>query len=67
MKEVVKAETKSEGISLAQEDISDDEHLSFFTDGTINLVIQLKDVLATSIAQGWQIFDDRSVTKLSVG
>lgn len=66
MKEVkgVKPETKSEGIPLAPEDISEDEQLSFSTDDTINLVVQLEDVLATSIAQGWQIFDERSVTKL---
>ena len=67
LKEVVKGikpETKSDGISLPQEDISVDEQLSFSTDDTINLVIQLEDVLATSIAQGWQIFDQRLVVEL---
>jgi hypothetical protein len=57
----MKPEVKLEGISLSQEDASDDEQQSFSPDDTINLVIQLEDVLATSIAQGWQIFDERLV------
>lgn len=54
----IKLETKADAISQTQEDASDDEHRPFSTDDTINLVIQLEDVLSTSIAQGWQIFDE---------
>jgi len=43
----------------AQLDDSDDEQdTNFSTDETIDLMLQLKDVLTMSIAQGWQIFDD---------
>ena len=67
LKEVIKGlkpETKAEEI-LSQEDPPDDEQRSFSTDDTIDLVIQLEDVLATSIAQGWQIFEERLVIKVS--
>jgi len=60
LKETVKG-IQLETVSQFQEDISDDVQQSFSTDGTINLVIQLEDVLATSIAQGWKIFDERFV------
>jgi len=46
--------------SEAHEDDSDDEgNIAFATDGTIDLLTQLKDVITMAIAQGWQIFDDR--------
>ena len=54
----IKLETKADAIFQTQEDASDGEHRPFSTDDTIDLVIQLEDVLATSIAQGWQIFDE---------
>jgi len=57
----IKSETKPEWISQLQED-SDDEQLEIFsTDDTIDLVMQLEDVLAISVSRGWQIFDDRFV------
>lgn len=60
----MKPELKSER-TIGQEDDSDDiQHDKFSTDDTINLVIQLNNVLATSIAQGWHIFDERFVTHL---
>ena len=40
-------------------DESDDDERDediFYTDETLDLMIQLKDVLAISIAQGWDIF-----------
>jgi hypothetical protein len=50
---------KVNGIKKSQEDDSDDDEQQLFsTDDTINLVIQLEDVLATSVAQGWQIFEE---------
>jgi len=46
--------------SEPHEDHSDDEgNIAFATDGTIDLLMQLKDVITMAIAQGWQIFDDR--------
>jgi hypothetical protein len=59
----IKLEMKADVISQSQEAASDDEQRPFSTDDTINLVIQLEDVLATSIAQGWQIFDEGLVAK----
>ncbi|KIM49083.1 hypothetical protein M413DRAFT_21375 [Hebeloma cylindrosporum] len=48
----------------AHEDDSDDEgNIAFATDGTIDLLMQLKDVITMAIAQGWQIFDDSSLWK----
>lgn len=55
-------ENKSQKRSAVRQDDSDDEKdTAFTTDETIDLMIQLKDVLAMSVAQGWQIFDDRYV------
>ena len=42
-----------------QNDSDDEESRGFSTDETFDLMLQLKDVLTTSIAQGWKIFDDR--------
>ncbi len=57
----IKSETKPEWISQLHED-SDDEQLEIFsTDDTIDLIMQLEDVLAISVSRGWQIFDDRFV------
>ena len=41
-----------------QNDSDDEESRDFSTDETFDLMIQLKDVLTMSIAQGWKIFDD---------
>jgi len=41
-----------------QSDSDDEENRDFSTDGTFDLMVQLKDVLTMSIAQGWKIFDD---------
>ena len=38
----------------SDEDEKDED--TFYTDETLDLMIQLKDVLAISIAQGWDIF-----------
>ncbi len=63
----MKPELKSERTPFGQEDDSDDiQHDKFSTDETINLVIQLNNVLATSIAQGWHIFDERFVMQLQI-
>lgn len=43
-------------------DSDDDENRDFSTDDTFDLMIQLKDVLTMSIAQGWKIFDDGLAT-----
>jgi len=62
----MKPELKSERTPFGQEDDSDDiQHDKFSTDETINLVIQLNNVLATSITQGWHIFDERFVYALA--
>lgn len=53
-------EYRSEKRSVNVTEHSDDENDSTFTtDDTIELMMQLKDVLTMSLAQGWQIFDDR--------
>jgi hypothetical protein len=44
-----------------QDDLDDESDVTFATDDTIDLLIQLKDVIAMAITQGWQIFDDKFV------
>jgi len=44
-----------------QDDLEDEIDITFATDGTIDLLLQLKDVITLAITQGWQIFDDRFV------
>ena len=41
-----------------QDDSDDEESRDFSTDQSFDLMLQLKDVLSMSIAQGWKIFDD---------
>lgn len=60
----IKPETKPEWVSQLQEDSDDEQPEVFSTDDTIDLVMQLEDVLAMSVSQGWQIFDDRFVTQI---
>ncbi|PPQ66076.1 hypothetical protein CVT26_010818 [Gymnopilus dilepis] len=47
--------------NIAQDDSDDESTDIFTTDDTIDLMVQLLDVLTLSIAQGWPIFDERSV------
>jgi hypothetical protein len=66
VKDAVKARGKrrerkshvSESIPVAEDDLDDDGDWIFSTDATYDLMLQLKDVLIMSIAQGWHIFDD---------
>jgi len=67
LKEVVKVANRSDSrtpINNAdRQDESDEEDdgSEFTTDETYDLLLQLKDVLVISTAQGWAIFDDGSV------
>uniref|UniRef100_A0A8H8CNC3 Phorbol-ester/DAG-type domain-containing protein n=1 Tax=Psilocybe cubensis TaxID=181762 RepID=A0A8H8CNC3_PSICU len=66
LKEAVKLGSKQENRSHKRSgnvvDDSDSENDSTFTtDNTIELMMQLKDVLTMSLSQGWQIFDDRTI------
>ncbi|KAF9005683.1 hypothetical protein BDQ17DRAFT_364577 [Cyathus striatus] len=48
-------------IAITLEDSDDETDQEFSTDDTFNLLLQLKDVLCMSVAQGWHIFDDEYV------
>ncbi|KAJ3559109.1 hypothetical protein NM688_g537 [Phlebia brevispora] len=51
------AENRPRGTEKPEDtDDEDEDQLAFHTDMTLDLMIQLKDVLAISIAQGWDIF-----------
>lgn len=45
-----------------EDDSDDDKEREFSTDATFDLMMQLKEVLSISGAQGWQVFDDRCDT-----
>ncbi|KAF8964709.1 hypothetical protein BDZ97DRAFT_1815206 [Flammula alnicola] len=61
-------DARSERRTGTTEDDSEDEKDSAYTtDDTIDLMLQLKDVLTMAIAQGWQIFDDSSLLHESLG
>jgi hypothetical protein len=47
-----------------QNDSDDEESLDFSTDETLDLMIQLEEVLTMSIEHGWKIFDDGFVASL---
>ena len=47
-----------------QNDSDDEESRDFSTDDTLDLMIQLEDVLTMSIEHGWKIFDDGFVASL---
>lgn len=51
--------------ATVEDDSDDDGERVFSTDPTYDLMTQLKDVLIMSVAQGWQIFDDGCVTRVS--
>ncbi|KAF9533011.1 hypothetical protein CPB83DRAFT_806739 [Crepidotus variabilis] len=56
----MKSEKKPDRANTLQGDDSDEETSdTFTTDETIDLMLQLEDVLTMSLAQGWMIFDDR--------
>ena len=44
------------GLGEEESEGEDGDEATFYTDTTLDLMIQLKDVLAISIAQGWDIF-----------
>jgi hypothetical protein len=48
-------------VGAVEDDSDEDTDAAFTTDVTINLMMQLKDVLTMAIDQGWQIFNDTSV------
>ena len=50
---------RKQSIDDSDEDSGDEA--TFHTDVTLDLMIQLKDVLAISIAQGWDIFYEEYV------
>lgn len=65
VKDAVKSRSKrqgksrvSESISVPEDNSDDDGEWVFSTDATYDLMLQLKDVLIMSVAQGWHIFDD---------
>lgn len=66
VKDAVKSRSKrqerksrvSESISVPEDDSEDDGEWVFSTDATYDLMLQLKDVLIMSVAQGWHIFDE---------
>ena len=47
-----------------QNDSDDEESRDFSTDETLDLMIQLEEVLTMSIEHGWEIFDDGFVASL---
>ncbi|KAF8077923.1 hypothetical protein FPV67DRAFT_1403007 [Lyophyllum atratum] len=51
----------------ADADSDDEGEHGFSTDETYDLMIQLKDLLVMSVAQGWHIFDDNSLAQDSKG
>lgn len=51
---------KPEHHGQMDEDGSDNDADDFSTDETIDLMLQLKDVLAMAATEGWNIFEDRS-------
>ncbi|KAJ3516626.1 hypothetical protein NLJ89_g1005 [Agrocybe chaxingu] len=58
--------TRKRSGSQVEDDEDEENHSTFSTDDTIDLMLQLKDVLTMSISQGWQIFDDSSLVQNSV-
>lgn len=64
LKDAVRRSNKQHGMktehrSQLDEDTSDnDTDVDFSTDGTIDLMLQLQDVLTMAATEGWNIFDD---------
>lgn len=56
-----KMDKSKPAVGVVEDDSDEDTDAAFTTDVTINLMMQLQDVLTMAIDQGWQIFDDRSV------
>lgn len=46
-------------VPVTEDDSDDEVDRTFSTGATLDLMMQLRDVLTISVAQGWQIFDDR--------